>query len=196
MLNDWLSTLMILASEKDIVAMISIEDIINTFAGNSAPLQKTKWTEQQLQFLTSHVWLNDSLMFYSFTEFSLGQWSAHFSILCPYPSKTTIWLVFSQKNLIYYSPEALILAQNAPQTVWRPGSARRCWGSLHRSLRPIAGLRGWAPGEKKENGRGEGEGGGTWAQFRHWICRDRSHLPWLQWSLVFRIWLCNIPMKD
>jgi len=42
MLNDWLSTLMILASEKDIVAMISIEDIINTFAGNSAPLQKTK----------------------------------------------------------------------------------------------------------------------------------------------------------
>jgi len=41
MLDDWLSSLMmILASEKDIVEMISIEDIINTFAGNSAPLQK------------------------------------------------------------------------------------------------------------------------------------------------------------
>jgi len=32
-------------------------------------------------------------------------------------------------------PEALILAQNAPQTVWRPGSARGAqtrWGSLQR----------------------------------------------------------------
>jgi len=30
-------------------------------------------------------------MFYSVTEFNLGQWSAHFSILCPYSSKTTIY---------------------------------------------------------------------------------------------------------
>jgi len=39
-------------------------------------------------------------IFTSLDFFNLWQWTAHFSILCPYPSKTTIWQVFSQKNLI------------------------------------------------------------------------------------------------
>jgi len=38
--------------------------------------------------------------------------NAHFGILCPYPSKTTIWQVFFTEkfDINYYSPEALILA--------------------------------------------------------------------------------------
>ena len=53
-------------------------------------------------------------------------------------------------------PEALILTQNAPQTVWRPGSARSCWGSLQRSARPPSWIKGVSPpgGEGKWEGRG------------------------------------------
>jgi len=58
------------------------------------------------------------------------------------------------------SSEALFLAQNAPQTVWRTR-----WGSLQRSLDPLAlaGLSGWGPreGERGRDGVGkEGREGG------------------------------------
>ena len=40
MLDDWFSSLMILASEKDVVDKLSVDNIIDSFAGSSAPLQK------------------------------------------------------------------------------------------------------------------------------------------------------------
>jgi len=54
------------------------------------------------------------------------------------------------------SPEGLFSAQNAPQIVCRPGSARTRWGSLQRSPDPLSGLR--EPTSKKRKGRG-GESG-------------------------------------
>jgi len=40
MLDDWFSSLMILASEKDIVDKLAVDDVIDSFAGSSAPLRK------------------------------------------------------------------------------------------------------------------------------------------------------------
>ena len=40
MLDDWFSSLMILACEKDVVDRIPVDDIIDSFAARSAPLQK------------------------------------------------------------------------------------------------------------------------------------------------------------
>jgi hypothetical protein len=40
MLDDWFSSLMILASERDILEAISADNIIDSFASNSVPLQK------------------------------------------------------------------------------------------------------------------------------------------------------------
>ena len=40
MLDDWFSSLMILASERDILEAISTDNIIDSFASNSVPLQK------------------------------------------------------------------------------------------------------------------------------------------------------------
>ena len=40
MLDDWFSSLMILVSEKDVVDKLSVDNIIDSFAGSSAPLQK------------------------------------------------------------------------------------------------------------------------------------------------------------
>jgi len=40
MLDDWFSSLMILASEKDIVDKNAVDDVIDSFAVSSAPLQK------------------------------------------------------------------------------------------------------------------------------------------------------------
>jgi len=69
--------------------------------------------------------------------------------------------LFLQKNLIKITiTEAFILAQNAPQTVWRPSSTRTRWGSLQRSPRPLLpGLRWWDPpgGGKESKGEGGGE---------------------------------------
>jgi len=48
------------------------------------------------------------------------------------------------------SPEALLLAQNAPQTVWRLGSARNHQSS---ASYPVAELSMWGP--CKEKGVGE-----------------------------------------
>jgi len=62
-------------------------------------------------------------------------------------------------------PDALILAQNAPKCVWRPGSARTCWGSLQRSPKPPAGFKGPTSKGRGGEGRvgyergGEGKGG-------------------------------------
>jgi len=47
------------------------------------------------------------------------------------------------------SPEALLLAQNAPQAVWWPGSTRTRWRSSNHSPDSQAGLRG------PQKGRGE-----------------------------------------
>jgi len=52
-------------------------------------------------------------------------------------------------------PDALILAQNAPKCVWRPGSARTRWGSAQAPPDPLAAKRG--PTSKGREGRG-GEG--------------------------------------
>jgi len=40
MLDDWFSSLMILACEKDVIDRISDDEIIDGFAGKSTPLQK------------------------------------------------------------------------------------------------------------------------------------------------------------
>jgi hypothetical protein len=40
MLDDWFSSLMILASERDILEAISADNIMDSFASNSVPLQK------------------------------------------------------------------------------------------------------------------------------------------------------------
>ena len=48
--------------------------------------------------------------------------------------------------------DTLILAQNAPKCVWRPGYARTRWGSLQRSPRPLAGFKG--PTSKERGGEG------------------------------------------
>jgi len=60
----------------------------------------------------------------------------------------------------------LFLAQNAPETAWRPGSARTRWGSLDAPPDLLAAVKGLEPpggggereGEGKE-GRGEGKEG-------------------------------------
>ena len=53
-------------------------------------------------------------------------------------------------------PDALILAQNAPKCVWRPGSARTRWGSLSAPPKPLAAKRGLLlrGGEGREGGEG------------------------------------------
>ena len=54
-------------------------------------------------------------------------------------------------------PDALILAQNAPKCVWRPGSARTRWGSLSAPPNPLAAKRGPTSKGRGREGR-EGEG--------------------------------------
>ena len=60
----------------------------------------------------------------------------------------------------------LFLAQNAPETAWRPGSARTRWGSSQRSPRSPSWITGVGPRGEGAPGRGgkegrerEGEGG-------------------------------------
>ena len=48
------------------------------------------------------------------------------------------------------SPEVLFSDENTPKPVWWPSSARDHWGSLQRSPRSLAALRGLPPGEKDE----------------------------------------------
>jgi len=56
-------------------------------------------------------------------------------------------------------PDALILAQNAPKCVWRPGSARTRWGSLSAPPDPLAAKRGPTSKGRREGGEGtRGEG--------------------------------------
>jgi len=61
---------------------------------------------------------------------------------------------FSGKSLKLLPPDALVLAQNTPKCVWRPGYARTRWGSLSAPPDPLAtkgglllrggeGRRGW-----------------------------------------------------
>jgi len=53
----------------------------------------------------------------------------------------------------------LFLAQNAPETAWRPGSARTRWGSLSAPPGPLAAVKGLEPpGGGGEGGRGKGRG--------------------------------------
>jgi len=57
----------------------------------------------------------------------------------------------------------LFLAQNAPETAWRQGSARTRWGSLSAPPDPLAAVKGLGPpggeGEReREEKRGKGEG--------------------------------------
>jgi len=65
----------------------------------------------------------------------------------------------------------VILNQNAPKCVWRPGSARTRWGSLSAPPDPLAVNRGRGRVRKGKGGkgkrrkgkgrkRGEGKGGG------------------------------------
>jgi len=54
-------------------------------------------------------------------------------------------------------PEAFFSAQNAPNSVWRPGSARTCWGSLSAPPGPLDAIRGPT---SKGRGRGGREGKG------------------------------------
>ena len=46
MLDDWFSSLMVIANEKDIVNSISIDNIIDSFAHLSAPLQQLLLAKQ------------------------------------------------------------------------------------------------------------------------------------------------------
>jgi len=74
----------------------------------------------------------------------------------------------SEKSLKLLPPDALILAQNTPKCVWRPGSARTRWGSLSALPGPLAakgglllrggGREGREGGDGRE-GKGEGRGG-------------------------------------
>ena len=50
------------------------------------------------------------------------------------------------------SREVRFLAQNAPETIWRPGSTRTQWGAYN-----VAGFKGGALGREK-NGEGRREG--------------------------------------
>jgi len=68
---------------------------------------------------------------------------------------------FSGKSLKLLPPDALILAQNAPKCVWRPGSARTRWGSLSAPPDPLAAKRGLllrGGGGRGKGGRGGGRG--------------------------------------
>ena len=58
------------------------------------------------------------------------------------------------------TPDALILARNAPKCVWRPGSTRTRWGSLSAPPDPLAAKRGpTSKGRGKEGRGGEGTRG-------------------------------------
>jgi len=65
---------------------------------------------------------------------------------------------FSGKSLKLLPPDALILAQNTPKCVWRPGSVRTRWGSLSAPPDPLAAK--WGPTSKGREGREGWEGGG------------------------------------
>jgi len=68
---------------------------------------------------------------------------------------------FSGKSLKLLPPDALVLAQNAPKCVWRPGSARTRWESLTAPPDPLAAKRGptskGRAGKEGTDGK-EGEG--------------------------------------
>ena len=54
----------------------------------------------------------------------------------------------------------LCLAQNTPETVWRPGSARTRWGSLSAPPDPLAAAKGLGPpGGEVETWKRRGRGG-------------------------------------
>jgi len=80
------------------------------------------------------------------------------------------------------SPEALFLAQNAPQVVWWPGSVWTRWGSLQRSPDPWLDLgvgprkgeregeegEGWCRGGMGEGKKEKGWGGKRWGSEMVW----------------------------
>jgi len=53
----------------------------------------------------------------------------------------------------------LFLAQNAPETAWRPGSARTRWGSLSAPRDLLAAVKGLGPPGEREGRKGEGREG-------------------------------------
>jgi len=55
----------------------------------------------------------------------------------------------------------LFLAQNAPETAWRPGSTRTGWGSLSAPPDPLAAVKGLGTPGGEEKGRREGRREGT-----------------------------------
>ena len=72
----------------------------------------------------------------------------------PYPSKTTIWQVFSQKNLIQIKlTRSTDLSSNAPKPFggWALPDPLGERTALPQT--PQLDLGGWAPREGKENGR-------------------------------------------
>jgi len=79
----------------------------------------------------------------------------------------------------------VFLAQNdAPETAWRPGSARTRWGSLSAPPGPLAAVKGLDPqggggerrGEGKE-GRGEGREGEVREEVREGVHNFRKTTP-------------------
>jgi len=67
---------------------------------------------------------------------------------------------FPGNSLKLMTPDALILARNAPKCVWRPGSTRTRWRSLSAPPDPLAAKRGpTSKGRGKEGRGGEGREG-------------------------------------
>jgi len=85
---------------------------------------------------------------------------------------------FSGKSLKLLPPDALILAQNTPNCVWRPGSARTRWGSLSAPPDPLAAKGGLLLRGGRGKGEGEGEGEGEGRDFagpiKIWLLRPWS----------------------
>ena len=94
--------------------------------------------------------------FYFPNFFNLWQWTAHFSILCPYTSKTTIWQVFFTEkfDINYYS----VFTRSSDSSKCTPnrlaaGLRPDQLGELTAPPDPLAGLRGVDP--RGEEGKWE-----------------------------------------
>jgi len=59
---------------------------------------------------------------------------------------------------MFVSREAAILAQNALEIVWRPGSAWTRWGSHSAAQDSLAEFRGGRDGRGKRHGKGRARG--------------------------------------
>ena len=75
------------------------------------------------------------------------------------PIRNCLGTIGSGNSLKLMPPDALILAQNAPKCVWRPGSARTRWGSLSAPPDPIAAKGGPTSKGRGREGRERGKEG-------------------------------------